>query len=244
VPLTRVIIGIAALVRGLEAGRVLWRVLDPQVLHLPLVSWLPQPPQAAVPLLVLAWVALAVAFTLGYRTRLAGTGLAVLMFYTLILDQQTYSNHLYLLILIVAVVALAPDPAFLLRWQLSIVYGFSALWKCNAYYLSGAVIAAHLIPPLEPWRKFEYMAPLAAASLFVEVFLAIAFWSPRYRPVAWVVGLALHLGCVAILAPGYQLQIAVFALEMIALYTAFGPPPLRVFRLMEDEHVNGRSLAR
>jgi hypothetical protein len=69
------------------------------------------------------------------------------------------------------------------------------------------------------------MAPLAVASLLVEVFLAIAFWVPRWRPVAWIVGLTLHIGCIFILAPGYHTQIAVFALEMIALYTAFGPPP-------------------
>jgi uncharacterized membrane protein len=244
VPLTRILIGIAALVRGLEAGRVLWRVLDPEVLRLPIISWLPRPPQLAVPLLVLVWLALAAAFTLGHRTRVTGTALAILMGYTLLLDQQTYSNHLYLLLLIVGVLALAPNAPQLLRWQLSMVYGFSALWKCNAYYLSGAVIAAHLIPPLQQWRQFEYMAPLAIASVFLEVFLAIAFWSPRWRPVAWVVGLSLHIGCVLILAPGYQVQIAVFALEMIALYTAFGPPPFRVFRPNFAAHLRDHAFLR
>jgi hypothetical protein len=230
VPLTRILIGIAAFARGLEAWRVLWRVLDPEVLRFPLIPWLPRLPQFAVPVLITAWLVLATAFTLGYRTRAAGTALALIMGYTLLLDQQSYSNHLYLLVLITGIIALAPNPAVLLRYQLSVVYGFSALWKCNAYYVSGAVIAAHLIPTLERWRQVEYMAPLAVTSLFAEVFLAIAFWTPRYRPLAWLVGLGLHVGCVFILAPGYQLQIAVFALEMVALYTAFGPPPYRVFQ--------------
>jgi HTTM domain len=225
VQIARILIGIAALVRGLEAGRVLWHVLDPQVLRFPILSWLPRLPQLLLPGLILAWLVLAAAFTLGYRARVTGSALALLMGYTLLLDQQSYSNHLYLLVILVGVVALAENPSPFLRCQLSVVYGFSALWKCNAYYLPGTVIAAHLVPSLTRWRTFEYMAPLAAASLFVEVFLAIAFWVPRWRPAAWIVGLTLHIGCIFILAPGYHIQIAVFALEMIALYTAFGPPP-------------------
>jgi len=225
VQITRILIGIAALVRGLEAGRVLWRVLDPHVLSFPLISWLPRPTQAALAALIVVWLGLALAFTLGYRTRVTGTLLALIMGYTLLIDQQSYSNHLYLLVLLVGIVALAPSPSPLLRCQLSVVYGFSALWKCNAYYLSGVVIGVHLIPSLSRWRQFEYLAPLAAASVFAEVFLAIAFWSTRWRPTAWVVGVLLHVGCIAILAPGYHVQIAVFTLEMIALYTAFGPPP-------------------
>jgi hypothetical protein len=195
------------------------------VLQFPLLLWLPRLPQAALPALILAWLALAAAFTLGYRVRATGSALALIMVYSLLLDQQSYSNHLYLLALIVAVISLAPDPALLLRYQLSVVYGFSALWKCNAYYLSGIVIGAHLVPALEPWARFEYMATLAAASLLVEVFLAIAFWVPRWRPAAWTLGLFLHVGCTLMLAPGYHVQIAVFTLEMIALYTAFGPVP-------------------
>ena len=243
-PLTRILIGIAALVRGLEAGRVLWRVLDPNVLAFPLLPWLPRPHQFVVPLLILAWVALAAGFTAGYRTRITGGGLVLLMAYTLLLDQQTYSNHLYLLILIVGVLASVPEPQPLLRWQLSIVYGFSVLWKCNLYYLSGAVIAAHLVPPFQQWGKFEYLAPLAFASVIAEAFLAVAFWLPRYRTLAWVVGLGLHFGCVLILAPGYQVQIAVFALEMVALYTAFGPPPFRLYRPIRAARVRDPAVLR
>ena len=232
--ITRILIGIAALIRGLEAGRVLARVLDPEVLQFPIIAWLPRLSPSALPALIVAWLLLAASFTVGFRVRATGSALALIMGYTLLLDQQSYSNHLYLLVLIVGVVALAPDPARLLRYQLSLVYGFSALWKCNAYYLSGIVIGAHLVPSLARWAKFEYLAILAATSLLVEVFLAIAFWLPRYRPAAWIVGLLLHVGCTLMLAPGYQVQIAVFTLEMIALYTAFGPPPF--FRRVSAVH--------
>jgi hypothetical protein len=224
VPLTRILIGIAALVRGLEAGRVLWAVLDPAVLRLPLIPDLPRPPQSVVPWVILLWLGLAAAFTLGKHTRLAGSLLAALMTYTMLLDQQTYSNHLYLLILLVGIVALAPNPMSLLRGQLTIVYAFAALRKLTPLYLSGAVIASYLPPWLYEWRRFEYMVPLALASILVEAFLAGAFWSARLRPTAWVVGIALHVGCTLLLAPGFKVQLAVFSLEMIALYTAFGVP--------------------
>jgi hypothetical protein len=224
VPLTRILIGIAALIRGLEAGRVLWLVLDPAVLRLPLIAELPRPPQSAVPWIIILWLGLAAAFTFGKHTRVTGTLLAGLMAYTMLLDQQTYSNHLYLLILLVGIVALAPDPGFLLRWQLTIVYAFAALRKLTPLYLSGAVIASYLPPWLYEWRRFEFMVPLALASILAEAFLAGAFWSSRLRPVAWVVGVTLHVSCTILLAPAFKVQLAVFSLEMIALYTAFGVP--------------------
>jgi hypothetical protein len=223
VPLTRIFLGIAALIRGPEAGRVLWGVLRPDVAHFPLIG-LPLPPQNAVPLIVAAWMMLALAFTLGKWPKITGTLLVGLMAYTLLLDEQTYSNHLYLLILLIGIVSLAPRPEPLLRCQLTIVYTFAAVRKLTPVYLSGAVIAAHLPLSLQGLRQFEIMFPLAIASIFTEAFLAIAFWSARFRLAAWVVGIGLHGSCILLLAPGFKLQLTVFSLEMIALYTAFGIP--------------------
>ena len=220
------------MIRGLEAGRVLWLVLDPASVTFPFLAWLPRPPQLTVPVIVAAWLGLALAFTLGKRVRLTGSLLAVVMAYTLLLDEQTYSNNLYLLILVVGMLALAPNPAPFLRWQLTIVYAFAALRKLTPTYLSGLVVASHL--PVTWEKPFAVMSTLAIGSLFAEAFLAGAFWSPRLRPAAWAVGLTLHLGCTLLLAPGFRLQLFVFSLEMVALYTAFGLPRCRRFARYGD----------
>ena len=88
----------------------------------------------------------------GKAVPVTGTLLAALVGYVLTLDQQTYSNHLYLLSLLSVLLALAHterhrEPALtLLRWQLVVVYAFAAASKVNADFLSGRVIAENLPP--------------------------------------------------------------------------------------------------
>lgn len=223
--LTQRLIGLACLLRGIEAWRILDRVLDPATIHLPLIG-IPRPPHAAAAVLAGLWLLAALAFTLDYRRRVSGVALAAVMAYVLLLDQQTYSNHLYLLCLLVAILSLAEGRVaqVLLRMQLSIVYGFAALTKLTPVYLSGVILAVNLPPWAPPaWQRVEVLAPLAVASVMAEAFLAIAFWSARWRPAAWVVGVGLHLACVVFLAPAVRFQLAIFSLVMIALYPVFGP---------------------
>ena len=155
-PLTvaRVGIGLAATVKALELWPVLIRLAgDPRVVQMPLAPW-PRPSAAAAPWVAAAWAGLGLTVAAGKAVPITGTLLAALVGYVLTLDQQTYSNHLYLLSLLSVLLALAHTerhraPALtLLRWQLVVVYAFAAASKINADFLSGRVIAENLPPAL------------------------------------------------------------------------------------------------
>ena len=60
---------------------------------------------------ILLWVLVAIAFVIGWRTRVAGAVLGCLIGYSLLLDQQLYSNHLYLLFLIVVLLTISAAAA-------------------------------------------------------------------------------------------------------------------------------------
>jgi predicted DCC family thiol-disulfide oxidoreductase YuxK len=194
--------------------------------------------------LIVGWLGCGVAFLVGWRTRLAGVGLALGMAGVLFADRQLYSNHLYLMILAVGLLttadagaALSLDsgrhrereqvavwPVFLLKMQLSIVYVFSAMAKLTPAYLSGSVVAASLRVdgPLafpQEWRIFEPMFVLAVLAICSELFVGLGLWSRRWRPAAIVVGLGLHGFIAGWLSPTYQL--VVFGLLMLPLYLVF-----------------------
>jgi predicted DCC family thiol-disulfide oxidoreductase YuxK len=161
-------------------------------------------------------------------------------------DQQLYNNHTYLIAVAVLLLVAAgsgssfsidarrtgtderPIPAwtiYALRTQLSIVYLFAALAKMNPSFLSGSVIAASLrrdgIAIPEAFITFEPMFVMSIAVISAELFLAFALWSPRWRPAGFVVGLALHVGIVAVMYSAWDL--ATFGVATLALYVAFIP---------------------
>lgn len=241
VALARIGVGAAVLLKALIVAPVLLRIGDPTRLRLPFAEWLPVLPGSAVLPLLGAWAAAGAAFLVGWHTRLAGSALSVILLVTLLGDQQLYSNHLYLLFTLVLLLTIARSgaacsldagrsavPAAIPRWpvtllkvQLTLVYGFAALAKLDLPYLSGAVLNAHmgrgaLLPIPEALRIVEVMAPLAWLSILVEGFLALAFWSPRWRKAACVAGVLFHLSVILLIAPASEL--IVFAVVMFSLY--------------------------
>jgi hypothetical protein len=242
--IARVIVGVASLAGAVEAAHLLSHLLAPAVLRLPYTPGLPDPPPAAVPALIAAWSAAAVAFTLGWRTHAAGAVLAATMGYALLLDQQSYSNHQYLLVVVVVLLTLADCgaaasvdawrgrgrpvvpawPVLLLKLQLTVVYGFTALAKLNLVYLSGALLAGGLrtggwLPVPTSWQIVEVMSPLAVASVLIEVVLAAALWLPRWRRPAAALGVAFHATMIWTMSVPFSL--AIFAAGMLALYALF-----------------------
>jgi len=229
VVLLRVVIGLVSIFRGIEEWRVMSHVFRPGIVRFPMFEFLPVIGLREAMVLLAVWLLSALAFTVGVQVRLSGLVLAATMGATLFIDQQLYFSHLYLLTLIVLLVAMAdPEnrsetvlywPVLLLKLQLSIVYLFAALSKLNSQYLSGFMLGAN-------FRKSLTFSPavlsaFAATSVFVEVFLAFALWSTRLRKPAVIIGIAMHAAMVCLLAPPVIAQLALFAVECLALYPLF-----------------------
>ncbi len=250
----RICAGLVAATLSFEVWGVLLRLTLPSVLHLPYWSFTPALPTAAVGPWMMAWLMLALTFALGLATRWTGRLLTALMTITLLLDQQLYSHHLYLATLIIFLLTLADSgaawsldarrygpratvpawPVLLLKLQLSLLYGFSAVAKLTAPYLSGAVLGQYLdsnVLALLPgaWPRPALLVALAYGSIITEAFLAVVLWLPRWRVAGAVVGVGLHLMLiVAVIPPTVlsKIQLTEFAVICIACYLLFWPWPL------------------
>ena len=244
VAIARIMIGVASMLAAVELRRLLPHFLKHTVIKLPYFEWLPLLPPRSVWVFILLWVLSAIAFVIGWRTRIAGTVLASVIGYSLALDQQLYSNHLYLLFLIVVLLTIADSgaaismdarqreratvpgwPIWLLKVQVSIVYIFSAIAKLTPQYLSGEVLTESLkqvgffTVPMA-WRVPLGMKLLAIGAIVMELFVGLGLWSRRLRPVAVVAGVLFHAFIIAALDSS-RLSLSIFALEMFAVYLLF-----------------------
>ncbi len=241
----RILIGINAALASLEAWRMLSRVLMPNVVRIPFFASIPVLPSSALLFFIAAWLIAALFFALGWKTRAAGAVLALAIGYTLVLDQQTYSNHLYLLFLVTLLLTIADsgaawsldargDPArtevtawpiLLLKIEVTIVYGFSALAKITPPYLAGELLTQSLkqegwLAVPRSWQLPEVMSVLAVLSIAAELFIAFGLWSPRLRRFAILSGIGFH-GLILAVLNSSRLSLAIFALSMFAGYLLF-----------------------
>jgi len=169
-------------------------------------------------------------------SRRAVSGLAVMVLingYLLVLDQQTYSNHLFLLFLLGAIwlLASAPPggprelPVLLLKTQITAVYLFAAVSKLNPDFLSGGILGRELYASgFSPgyWTPPPEVLCLAAAGVVLaELALAGGLWLARWRGFIMVMGMALHAGMVLLMPGEERLGIAAFALACISVYPLF-----------------------
>ena len=240
----RVGFGVAALLLAFEELPVLLRLADSGVLRVPYVAGLHVPPAVFFALAV-ALPLTSLAFGVGAFTPLTGWLLVATQAGTLLVDQQTYSNHLYLATLVAVLLTLGEAgsavsvdarwrhrgqpsvpawPLALMAVQVSVVYAFAALSKVNASYLSGSVISSYLrsdglLAVPASWHGFQPMFVLSALGILTEAFLAIALWLPRWRPTAFLAGLGLHAAITVWLTPTSQLF--TFSLLMLPLYLSF-----------------------
>jgi hypothetical protein len=239
VGLMRIGVGIAAMMEALEISSELRDLSDPGVLRMPRFDFLPALPESAVTVFLGIWVVLAVAFAAGFRPRIAGLALAGMLMYVLGLDHQLYSNHLYLMTLLTLILAFGHSgaamsldsrrkgasptipawPVALTRVLVSIVYGFAAASKLNLIFMSGLVLRLYMkLPGIESIPSWVFSL-FALGAVGTEVFLAVAFWKPRLRRLAVVVGIAFHLTILATmqLVP----DLITFGLLMGCAYLAF-----------------------
>jgi hypothetical protein len=244
---TRIAVGAAALVKLASVAPLLWQLTAPGSVQVPFGSvWLDLSRAVALGLLVV-WSLAAASLVVGWHSRAAAGALAVAAWFTLLADQQLYSNHLYMLALLASLLALVDSgavrsldarrrgpklevvgyPLALIRFLVAILYGFTALAKVNLVWLSGAVLGAHLgtgpIPFPDGLLRFEVLAPLAMATLLVEGFLAGGLFVRRWRKAAVLCGVSLHVGIVAFMGP--TLELTAFGLMMLGTYPLFFADP-------------------
>ena len=217
---------------------------DPGIIRAPILPWTPAVTDGLAWILIGLWAGTAVAVLVGWRTRRAGAALCVTLASVLLLDQQLFSNHLYLMALLSGILVIADSgaalsldarragerddvsrwPVWLLQFQVSAVYLFASLAKVNPDFLSGTTVATSLrrVGPLaipDAWRSMEPMLILAVLAVCAEGFVALAIWSPRWRPTAFVVALGLHASLAVWFSPTYPLII--FAVAMLPLLVLF-----------------------
>ena len=253
VAVARIAVGLAATARVADAAFVLPRLTTAEVFLTPYVPWSPAPTRPLVLGLLITWGVAGVLFTIGWRTKLAGSLLAGAVTGALLLDQQTYSNHVYLLALVVGLLTVADAgaawsldsrreprasvpawPVFLLQAQTSLVYAFAALSKLTPDYLSGLALAPFVqlkagVALIGLPAMATIVLLLSWAAIPAELVLAACLWSPRRRVGAALLGVVLHLGMVAAI---YRMRfdLAVFAVMMWGLYFLFVGPDLLASR--------------
>lgn len=237
--LARLIVGAAATIRAVVAIPTLTKLTQPETLRAPFFDWFPVPTPVLVATVMAVWFVAAILFTIGWRLSFTGPVLLGSIVFSLSLDLQTYSNHLYLMAWLVLLLTIADAgaglsierkqrpairwPVLLLMTQASVVYGFAAITKLNADFLSGRVLAGVLNGGIvsfpDALRTSEFLGAVAIAAVFAELFIALFLWSPRFRPAAFILGLGLH--ATITLFMGHTGELLVFSLEMLALYPLF-----------------------
>ena len=237
----RAIVGLDIALCAADCWFIVRQFYQPDRLRVPF-DWggtLPLPEALAVPFVaVLAGLGLLLA--VGIATRPVGLLASVMMFYFLLMDQQTYSNHLYLLAIEAGLIGLAwlgpvgPAgqlrvarwPVTLLKVQISVVYFFAAVSKLTPAFLSGSVLAEvwasdGLVRVPADWQTPVLLQGAAWATVVTELFLAFALWSRRWRGVAAVLGPAFHLGTLLLVPAPLALGVMIFAIATLAPYGLF-----------------------
>lgn len=229
--LARIGIGTAGLLIVLELRETLTRAAEGRMV-VPVAGHLPAVSTGLITPWTIAGILASVALVAGFGARAAAGALAALVAAALLWDQQTYSSHVVLLMLLCAYLTLTDAgsawsldarrrgehrpvaywPQLLMHTQISVVYLFAALSKINGNYLSGEPLRLwmHFTPPL------RVAASLALLSILTELFLAAGTWFRITRPAALAAGLGLHVTIVASLSPAVPLL--AFALLCVSCY--------------------------
>ncbi len=195
----RIVVGLAALPIAFEWAIPLLKVASGAYLGMPVFSAWGTVPATAVLVLLAVAVAAALAMVAGMAGRLPALLVAACSAVALSSDQQAYSNHLVLLLM------------------LSTFIGLSG--AANAYSVSAGVRKTEVVPYWPAFLIKIQVTTLYAWSVAAEAFVAVALWVPRSRLAAFAVGAGLHLGIIALLSSPAPL--IPFAALMFSSYILF-----------------------
>jgi len=187
------------------------------------------------------WVILSALVASGAFSRLAAACISALGFYLLLTGY--YSNHLYLLSSVLLLLAMTDCqrafairpresggstgwPLVLMRFQLSIVYGYAGIAKILGDWPDGGFflyIQANAVLPLPDLSGFA--VSISWAVILLEIGIALAVWFRGIRWIAAAIAIPLHLGMLVVgVTPQLFLELIVFALLMAALFVPFFAP--------------------
>lgn len=234
VALTRVMLGVALAVMSLESSAALYG-LGAGKLTYPYVSWAPDPPDWLSYAVLLIGLISAVTLVIGVLPHIMAAVSCLSCLVTLGADQQTYSNHLLLLALLLGFLTFAEAdrrwgistgrhrgertapfwPQLLMMTQVSACYLFAGLSKIQPTFLSGEPLAGWMWPSL-PGGAFVALAWLTVVT---EVGLAVVLWVPKLRILGAVAGIGLHLSIIVFL--DQRLALVAFAFATISSYPLF-----------------------
>lgn len=226
----RVALAAAAAMTSLEGAAIVSRLVDDRI-STPVAAWLPS--AEAMPVLLWLATAFVACACLLFGIAAAPSALAIAAANTLLLatDQQLYSNHRVLLVLLCLWFAFAGSdrafavgararrdrsgarvpwwPQLLVLATVSSCYVFAGLSKLNPEFLSGDLIAS-MSPDWVP------AAALAWATVPTEVAIGLGLLFGRTRAPAIVLGLGLHVSIVLLL--GEPFIFLAFALLCLTAY--------------------------
>jgi hypothetical protein len=180
----------------------------------------------------------AAAIVLGLRARAAALCAAGILYYTLLADLFAFHHGLVFIANCMLAVAFIEDVGsrsygvLAIKVLTSLVLGFSAVHKMDAYFLSGAIveeIAAPSSPAFLTWAAgyLPVWSVLAWIALGVEASVPWLLWMPRWRSVAILLGCALHVGITQLAQVGLLFNVSVAA-TYLCFCELSGPRPPEV----------------
>lgn len=215
----------------------------------PLLGWPPHgwhvaafgaslPPSVVAVLCIVRTLA-AIAFVVGLRPRVSGLVAGVCGYAVLAQDALAFVNSLHLLYLGTMVLAIAESTSGvrLVRAVVASIYGWSAIAKLNASWLSGEALRVFheegaLRGPLgDAIVAGERRALIAWAIVALELTLGPALLWRRTRAVALVVAVAFHVGIEIAMRPdvlGWEMLVLLltFWRRRVAVDRVTGSPPM------------------
>lgn len=238
IAIVRICLGLAGLINTLELF-VINAGLSSGKLTVPYFGWVPPITPTATLVMMAIGVTATVMIIAGIGTAGGSVVYSLTTATVLLWDQQSYSSHQVLVVLLVAYLAFAesdrafspvrrsgprPDvpwwPQLLMMTQLSALYLFAGLSKINHEFLSGDPLSTWVGDALPGW----IFPPMAAATVVTEALvLAVGLWVPRLRVISVVVGVCLHLSILVLISDGVfnLLQLIAFALACVPLYLLY-----------------------
>ncbi|MCX6613259.1 MAG: HTTM domain-containing protein [Acidobacteria bacterium] len=248
--LARIGLGLTAIMIALVTHRDILSLIEPGTLQLPVFSWVPLLNKTSLYFLTAFSLTVSFLFTVGAFARFAGFSIVALIVYRHLMDWSLYQNYTAMLALFILCASLGNPgsaisvssrpptlvplwPQTLIKFQISVIYFYTALSKCNPLFLEGRVFKQSLTW-LAPWDHSALWTACAIATIILEFALVICLWLPATR--AWMIalGTAFHLGI--LFNFGFISSYIGFTVEFISIYLLYLQPKLGSLKVVWDEH--------